>query len=147
MTDIGRICVIHRTPLPDGYGRRAPYVLAGRHPGGALSVGTLPQLDAAGRQTTPPVEIVLRAALPRRTPLAIFGAPRTVVVPVSDRVDDVRVSNLSAGEEVRIKPTMVEGCLSLDLPTLYGAHDIIANPHRVPEAGLEPARQKLDKGF
>ena len=129
MTDIGRICVIHRTPLPDGYGRRAPYVLAGRHPGGALSVGTLPRLDAASRQTTPPVEIVRRAALPRRTPLAIFGAPRTVVVPVSDRVDDVRVSNLSAGE------------------TLYGAHDIIANPHRVPEAGLEPARQKLDKGF
>lgn len=110
-------------PLPEvkALEHDVPYVLAGRHPGGALSVGTLPRLDAAGRKTTPPVEIALRAALPRRTPLAIFGVPRTVVVPVSDKVNEVRLSNLSTGETVRIKPTMVGGCLSLDLPTLYDA--------------------------
>ncbi|MGN0832335.1 MAG: hypothetical protein ACI4RD_01635 [Kiritimatiellia bacterium] len=110
-------------PLPEvkALENEVPYVLAGRHPGGALSVGTLPRLDAAGRETTPPVAVVVKAALPPETPLALFGAPRKVIVPVCGQVGELQVVNLATGGQARVRPTMAGQCLCLDLAELYAA--------------------------
>lgn len=118
-------------PLPEvvALEKDVPYVIAGRHPSGAISFGTLPRIDASGKKTTPPVEIVSKAALPKTTPLAIFGSPRKVVVPVCEKLDEVRVRSLSNGGQVRVKPVMVGNCLSLDLPELYGALSIARDAH------------------
>ena len=110
-------------PLPEvrALENDVPYVIAGRHPGGAMSVGTLPRIDAAGKKTTPPVEVVVKMALTKREPLAIFGAPRKVIVPVGGKVDELQVCNLSTGRQARVKPTMAGQCLCLDMAELYGA--------------------------
>lgn len=62
--------------------------------------------------------------MPKTIPLAIFGSPRKVVVPVCEKLDEVRVRSLSDGGQVRIKPVMVGNCLSLDLPELYCAQSV-----------------------
>lgn len=50
-----------------------PYVLSGRHPNGALAVGTMPRLTG-GRSWTPIADIALEEEAREGMPLAVFGA-------------------------------------------------------------------------
>ena len=52
-----------------------------------------------------------------------------MIVPVCEKLDEVRVRSLSNGGQVRVKPVMVGNCLSLDLPELYGALSIARDAH------------------
>ncbi len=49
-----------------------PYVLSGRHPNGALAVGTMPRL-VGGRKWTPVADVSLEEEVRAGMPLAVFG--------------------------------------------------------------------------
>ena len=106
---------------PLGEGR--PFVVAGRHPGGETAVGTLPRLREGRRFATPPVEIALGEPIPAGAPLAVFGEPRTVLVPYRGRAGRVSISvqDLAYGRTVRVEANAADGVLRLDVAALKAA--------------------------
>lgn len=106
---------------PLGEGR--PFVVAGRHPGGATAVGTLARIRAGRKFETPPVEIALAAPVAAGAPLAIFGEPRTVLVPFGGKAGRVAVAvrDLASGKTARAEAVAVEGNLRLDVAALKAA--------------------------
>ncbi len=107
------------TPLGEGH----PFVVAGRHPGGATAIGTLPRLREGRNFTTPPVEIALGEPISFGAPLAIFGEPKTVLVPCRGKAGRVGVSvqDLTSGRTVRTEVNAADGVLRLDVAALKAA--------------------------
>lgn len=103
---------------PLGEGR--PFVVAGRHPGGALAVGTLPRIREGRGFTTPPVEIALGEPIPSGAPLAVFGEPKAVLVPHKGKAGRVGVSvqDLASGWTARAEARAADGVLRLDVAAL-----------------------------
>ena len=106
-------------PLGEGL----PFVVAGRHPGGATAVGTLPRLREGRGFTTPSVEIALAEPISVGAPLAVFGEPRTVLVPYRGKAGRVGVSvqDLADGKTVRTEANAADGVLRLDVAALKAA--------------------------
>jgi len=67
-------------PLPEvkGTDGEVPYVLASRHPNGALAVSVMPVLDQHKGSYTPLADIRLDAVLEPGVPLAVFGVMRSL---------------------------------------------------------------------
>ncbi len=104
------------TPLGEG----RPFVVAGRHPGGATAVGTLPRIREGRGFTTPPVEIALGEPISSGAPLAVFGELKAVLVPYRGKAGRVGVSvqDLASGRAVRTEANAADGILRLDVAAL-----------------------------
>ena len=107
------------TVKPRGDSR--PYVLAGRHPNGALSVGVLPRVRENGACWTPSAEISLSEPLDAEVPLAVFGEVAAVHVPVRGRVEKVWAADLADGVEREVPATCSNGFLHLDVEACAAA--------------------------
>jgi len=69
-------------PLPEVRGTSAevPYVVASRHPNGALALSVMPVIDQNKGSYTPKASVTLDAALEVGVPLAVFGHAESVIL-------------------------------------------------------------------
>ena len=75
-----------------------PFVLASRHPNGALTVGALPRLTVEKSFHTPPAAVALDADWTPGVPLAVFGTFASVSVRAQATGRRVHVRDLAGGK-------------------------------------------------
>ena len=99
--------------LRDG---EVPFVVASRHPEGALSLAALPLLDPAKGSWTPAAEARFDAALEPGVPVGVFGRFGSVVL--DDRTEGRRVAarDLLGGEPVDLTARCVREAGRIVLP-------------------------------
>ena len=87
-------------PLPEVTGEtgEVPYVLASRHPNGALAVSALPVLDQRRGSYTPRASISLEATLEPGVPLAVFGEVGSLTLRDGTDAGRVLVQDLLGGK-------------------------------------------------
>lgn len=92
-----------------------PFVLAGRHPNGAVSVAALGRRCGDGLRRTPAAEVRLREPLDWSRPLAVFGELTALCVPWDGGSARLRVSDLAGGAAHEVEVSgVVDGALRLD---------------------------------
>ena len=75
-----------------------PFVMASRHPEGALSVGVMPRMTN-GRRKTPPVTVRLDAKIDANTPLGVFGFIGAIDLGLGEPISRVLARDLAGGED------------------------------------------------
>lgn len=109
------------TPLPEvtTAGSARPFVVASRHPNGALALGVLPPLGL-GKADTPATDVVFRSPVAAGVPFAVFGRTASVTVPSVGEIRRVFAEDLAGGERHDITGSVRRGggALTIDGETL-----------------------------
>ena len=115
-------------------GSSRPYVLAGRHPNGAVSVGVLPRVSGEVCET-PAAEVRLREPLDWSRPVAVFGELSSLCVPWDGGSVRLRVSDLGGGSGHEVEVSGSGGVLRLDCGQLRAVAEVC--PEGTPAVLLE----------